>query len=85
MTEFHADRKSGFPVHIALLRGQLFGSWSTGSRCGPSSKFPIADLRILMPMSMNAVNACRCALMFETAELVYIATVSRNEAAPAGK
>ena len=85
MTEFQADRESGFPVHLALLRRQVFGSWSTGCRCRPSGEFPVPNLRVLVSMTVDAVDACRCALMFETEELVDIATVSRNEAAPAGQ
>ena len=85
MPEFQADRESCLSVHLALLRRQVFGSWSTGCRCRPSGEFPVPDLGVLVSMPVDAVDACRCALMFETAELVDIATVSRDEAAPAGQ
>ena len=85
MTEFQADRESGLPVHLALLRRQVFGSLSTGCRCRPSGEFPVPDLGVLVSMPVDAVDACRCALMSETTELVDIVTVSRDEAAPDGQ
>ena len=85
MTEFQAYRESCLPVHLALLRRQVFGSRSTGCRCRPSGEFPVSDLGVMVSMPVDAVDACRCALMFETAELVDIATISRNETAPAGQ
>ena len=85
MTEFQADRESGLTIHLAVLSRKVFGSRSTGCRCRPSREFLVADLSVLVSMAMDAVDACRCALVFETAQLLDIAKVSRNEAAPAGQ
>ena len=85
MTEFQADRESGLPVHLALLRRKFFGPWSAGCRGRPSGEFPVPDLGVLVSMPVDSVDACRYALMFETPQLVDIASVSRDEAAPAGQ
>ena len=83
--QFLADRNPGLPVDFALLRRQVLGPWSTGCRCRPSGEFPVADLRVLMPMSMDAMDACCCALVFEAPQLIDIAQAGRDQAALAGQ
>ena len=84
MPQLRADREPGFAVGLTLLGCQILRRRPTGSRCRPSGELPVADLRILVSMPVDAVDACRCALVFEAAQLLHIASVGRNEAAPAG-
>ena len=83
--QFLADRNPGLPVHLALRRRQFLGPWSTGCRCRPSGEFLVADLGVLVPVSMDAVDASCCELMLDAPQLIDIPMVGRDEAAPAGK
>ena len=83
MPQLCADREPSFPVQLALFGCQILGPRATGCRCRPSREFPVADLRVLVSMAVDAVHACRCALVFEAPQLLDVASVCRNEAAPA--
>ncbi len=48
---------------------------STGCWCRPSGELPVADLRALVSMPVDAVHACRCALVFEAPQLLDVASV----------
>jgi len=65
MPQLCADREPSFPVHLALLRCQILGSRAAGCRCRPTGEFAVADLRVLVSMPVDAVHACRSALVFE--------------------
>ena len=83
MPQLCADREPSFPVQLALFGRQILGPRTTCCRCRPSGEFPVADLRVLVSMPVDAVHACRCALVFEAPQLLDVASVCRNEAAPA--
>jgi hypothetical protein len=65
MPQLCADREPSFSVHLALLRCQILGSRAAGCRCRPTGEFAVADLRVLVSMPVDAVHACRSALVFE--------------------
>jgi len=85
MPQLCADREPSFPVHLALLRCQILGSRAAGCRCRPTGEFAVADLRVLVSMPVDAVHACRSALVFEPPQLIDVEPVGRYEAAPAGQ
>ena len=85
MPQFLADREPGLSVDLALLGRQFLGPRPPGCWCRPSREFLVADLSVLVSMAMDAVDACRCALVLEAPQLIDIALVGRNEAALAGQ
>ena len=85
MPQLRADREPSFPVHLTLLWCQILGPRTTGCRCRPTGEFAVANLRVLVSMPVDAVNPCRCALVFEPPQLIDVEPVGRYEAAPAGQ
>jgi hypothetical protein len=61
------------------------GAWPAGRRRRPSGQLAVAGLRVLVAMAVDAVRAGRRALILEAAELLDVASLGRDEAAPAGQ
>ena len=85
MPEFAADRQARLLVNNLLRRGQFFGARTARSRRRPAGDLAVASLRILVAVAMNPVDAGLGALMLEAPELLHVALVGRNKAAPAGE
>ena len=76
MAQFRTDREPSFAVGLPLLTCQILRPRSAGCRCRPSGEIPVADLCILVSMAVDAMDARRCALVFEAAQLFYIVSAA---------
>ena len=85
MPELAADSQPRLAIAQLLLPRKLSRSRSADGRCGPAGEFTVAFLCVLMAVAMHAVDAGLIALVLETAQLLHVAPVGRNETAPAGK
>ena len=85
MPQFQTDRESRLLVNHLLRCGQFLGAWAAGGWRSPSGEFPVARLRVLMAVAVHPVAVSPGALVLEASELLHVALVGRNEAAPAGE
>ncbi len=85
MPQFPADRESCLLVNHLLRCGQFLGAWSAGGWRSPPGEFPVPRLRILVAVAVHPVATGPGALILEASELLHVAFVGRDEAAPAGE
>jgi len=82
VAQLFADREGGFAVDLALRRREFQRLRAAGRLCRPSGQLAVAGLRLLVAVAVNAVHAGRGALVLEAPQLLDVAALGRDEAAP---
>lgn len=85
MTQLRTDREPRFVIDLLLRQRQFCRARSAGRWRRPTGQFPVARLRVLVAVPVDALDSCLGTLILEAPELIHVALFCRNEAAPAGK